>query len=103
MLGGCGLQQDIDVELPAYPAQLVVECYLDPGRVPQLTVTETTEYLASPNPSLPQQVQVVLSGPAGWRDTLEFAPAFNPVTKKATPTAAMPGCRRSPATSSRWT
>ncbi|WP_187632133.1 DUF4249 domain-containing protein [Hymenobacter lutimineralis] len=83
LLTSCGLQQDIDVELPAYPAQLVVECYLEPGKVPQLTVTETTEYLADPSPSLPRQVQVVLGGPAGWRDTLRFAPALDPITQKA--------------------
>lgn len=97
LLGSCGLQQDIDVKLPAYPAQLVVECYLEPGRVPQLTVTETTEYLAEPNPSLPRQVRVILGGPAGWRDTLQFAPAFDQATQKAythrgkAPLQAQPG------------
>ncbi|AIZ63442.1 hypothetical protein PK28_06615 [Hymenobacter sp. DG25B] len=83
LLAGCGLQKDIDVELPAYPAQLVVEFYLTPGQVPQLTVTESTEYLASPTPAVPRDVRVVLSGPGGLTDTIPFAPAYDSLMQKA--------------------
>jgi hypothetical protein len=83
LLTGCGLQKDIDVELPAYPAQLVVEFYLMPGQVPQLTVTETTEYLASPTPAVPLDVRVVLTEPGGLTDTIPFAPSYDSLMQKA--------------------
>lgn len=83
LLAGCGLQKDIDVELPAYPPQLVVECYLEPNRIPRLSVTESVPYLAEPTPQVPTDVKVVLTLPSGRRDTLQFQPGINPSTGKA--------------------
>ncbi|UOG76259.1 DUF4249 domain-containing protein [Hymenobacter tibetensis] len=80
---GCNLQKDIEVELPALPAQLVVECYLENGQVPRLTVTETTAYLASPDPVVPEDVTVKLTLANGQVETLRYFPAFNPSTGKA--------------------
>ncbi|WP_019948022.1 DUF4249 domain-containing protein [Hymenobacter aerophilus] len=96
-LAGCGLQKEIDVELPAYPAQLVVEAYLENGRVPRLTVTESVDYLAAPTPAVPTDVTATLTLPDGRREVLKFAPAFDERTGKAythvglRPLVAQPG------------
>ncbi|QJX47761.1 DUF4249 domain-containing protein [Hymenobacter taeanensis] len=82
LLSACGLQKDIDVELPAYPAQLVVESYLENNRFPRVSVTESVPYLSAPDAGLPQGVKVVLTLPSGRRDTLLYAPAINPNTNK---------------------
>ncbi|MBC8084300.1 MAG: DUF4249 domain-containing protein [Hymenobacter sp.] len=80
---GCDLQKDIDVELPALPAQLVVECYLENGQIPRLTVTETTPYLALPDPVVPTDVTVRLTLANGQVETLRFFPGLNLATGKA--------------------
>ncbi|MBD2715480.1 DUF4249 domain-containing protein [Microvirga sp. STR05] len=97
LLSGCDLQKDIDVELPALPAQLVTECYLEDGQIPRLTVTETTPYLASPVPVLPTDVTVVLTLPSGRHDTLRFRPGIDSTILKgythigSRPLVARPG------------
>lgn len=83
LLSGCGLQKDIDVELPAYPAQLVVEAYLEDGRLPRVAISESVPYLAAPQPQVPTDVKVVLTLPSGRRDTLRYAPNFDRSTGKA--------------------
>ncbi|GAB3289274.1 DUF4249 domain-containing protein [Hymenobacter tenuis] len=82
-LTGCDLEQDIDVALPALPAQLVVECYLENGEVPQMTVTETVPYLSDPNPVVPTDVTVQLTLASGTMETLRFGPGLNTRTGKA--------------------
>jgi hypothetical protein len=79
---GCGLQKDVDVELPAEPAQLVVECYLEAGKVPEMTVSETVPYLSAPTPEVPTDVTVTLTSPSGRRETLRFQPGQNLLTRK---------------------
>ncbi|SDY05346.1 DUF4249 domain-containing protein [Hymenobacter psychrophilus] len=81
-LAGCGLQKDIDVELPAYPAQLVVEAYLENGQLPRISVTESVEYLAAPTPSVPTDVTATLTLPDGRREVLRFAPGQDRRTGK---------------------
>ncbi|MCC2548082.1 DUF4249 domain-containing protein [Hymenobacter sp. BT175] len=78
----CNLEKGVDIDLPVAPAQLVLECYLEPGEVPQLTVSETVPYLAPPTPVVPAGVQVVLTGPGGFRETLRNQPGINPATQK---------------------
>ena len=82
LLTGCGLQKDVDVELPAEPAQLVVECYLENGQIPELTVTETVPYLSAPNVTLLTDVTVTLTSPSGSTETLRFLPGQNRLTRK---------------------
>jgi hypothetical protein len=82
LLAGCGLQKDIDVALPNYPAQLVVEAYLENNRLPRVSVSESVPYLSAPDADLPKGVKVVLTLPNGRRDTLTYAPALNPNTNK---------------------
>ncbi|WP_165822151.1 DUF4249 domain-containing protein [Hymenobacter edaphi] len=79
---GCGLQKDVEVELPAEPAQLVVECYLENGRVPEMTVSETVPYLSAPAATVLTDVTVTLTSPTGRVETLTFRPGRNPVTRK---------------------
>ncbi|PJJ59258.1 DUF4249 domain-containing protein [Hymenobacter chitinivorans] len=94
---GCNLQKDIDVELPAFPPQLVVECYLEPGQVPRMTVSETVPYLSSPTPTLLTDVSVVLTLPSGQKEAFRFAPGLDTLTKKlythqgSKPLVAKPG------------
>ncbi|WP_220613773.1 DUF4249 domain-containing protein [Hymenobacter sp. HSC-4F20] len=83
LLSSCGLQKDIDVELPAYPAQLVIEAYLENGRLPRVAVSESVPYLAEPQAQVPTDVTVVLTRPNGTRDTLRYAPGVNMNTDKA--------------------
>lgn len=82
LLTGCGLQKDVDVELPAEPEQLVVECYLENGKIPELTVSRTVPYLSAPQPSVPTDVTVTLTSPTGHTETLQYRPGRNSVTRK---------------------
>ncbi|MET4107161.1 DUF4249 domain-containing protein [Hymenobacter sp. UYP22] len=83
LLGGCGLQKDIDVELPAYPPQLVVEAYLENGQVPRITVSESGPYLAAPELQVPTDVKAFVVLPGGQRQELLFAPGADRRTGKA--------------------
>ncbi|GAB2953563.1 hypothetical protein GCM10027048_18450 [Hymenobacter coalescens] len=82
LLTGCDLQKDVDVELPVLPAQLVVECYLESGKVAEMTVSETVPYLSAPTPNVPTDVTVTLTSPSGRVETLRFLPGLNPLTEK---------------------
>ena len=79
---GCELQKEVEVDLPVMPAQLVVECYLEPGKVPEMTVSESVPYLSNPTPTVLTDVTVTLTGPNGRTETLRFRPGQNPLTKK---------------------
>ena len=76
-LAGCGkLQNSIDVPLPSYSAELVVECYLEPGKVPSLAVTTSVPYLSSVVPQVPTDVTVSLTMPNGTVVPLAFKPNY---------------------------
>jgi hypothetical protein len=76
-LAGCGkLQNDINVPLPTYSAELVVECYLEPGKVPSLAVSTTVPYLSSVLPQIPTDVTVTLTMPDGTPVPLAFQPNY---------------------------
>lgn len=81
-LASCNLEQNIDVDLPVLPAQLVVECYLEDGQIPRLTVTETVPYLSTPDPAVPTDVTVRLTLANGRVETLRFLPGQNAETGK---------------------
>ena len=92
LLTGCNLTNDVNVPLPKFESQLVVECYLEDGQVPRLTVTESVPYLgnsgvapagsvdvALPNGQrvqLPTDVQVTLTLPDGQAVPLAFQPGL---------------------------
>ncbi|WP_157781133.1 DUF4249 domain-containing protein [Hymenobacter sedentarius] len=76
-LAGCGkLQNNIDVPLPSYSAELVVECYLEPGQVPSLAVTTSVPYLSAALPQVPTDVTVSLTMPNGTVVPLPFKPNY---------------------------
>ena len=76
-LAGCGkLQNDIDVPLPTYSAELVLECYLEPGKVPSLAVSTSVPYLGAVLPQIPTDVTVTLTMPDGTPVPLEFKPNY---------------------------
>lgn len=76
-LAGCSdLQNDINVPLPAYSAELVVECYLEPGKVPSLAVSTSVPYLGSVLPQIPTDVTVTLTMPNGTQVPLPFQPNY---------------------------
>ncbi|SFQ01309.1 DUF4249 domain-containing protein [Hymenobacter arizonensis] len=79
-LTGCNLEQDIDVELPSYSAELAVECYLEAGKRPSLTVTTTVPYLGAVVPQLPSNVTVRLTLPNGTVVPLAFQPNYQALT-----------------------
>lgn len=80
-LAGCGkLQNNIDVPLPSYSAELVVECYLIPGQVPSLAVTTSVPYLSTVLPQVPTDVTVTLTMPNGTPVPLRFAPNYKALT-----------------------
>jgi len=106
LLAGCNLEKELDVVLPVYANELVVECYLEAGTVPRLTVLESGPYLppvpdrptitlptpATPvlgvalpsgqNVAVPVDVTVRLTLPSGQTVPLRFAPGIDPVTRK---------------------
>ena len=76
-LAGCGkLQNDINVPLPAYSSDLVVECYLEPGKVPELAVTTSVPYISAVLPQVPTDVTVTLTMPHGTLVPLAFNPNY---------------------------
>ena len=80
-LAGCSkLQNDINVPLPAYSAELVLECYLEPGKVPSLAVTTSVPYLGAVLPQVPTDVTVTLTLPNGTPVPLAFNPNYKALT-----------------------
>lgn len=99
LLGGCkSLQNDVNVPLPYYANQLVVEGYLENGVVPRLAVTESVPYLDEgqvpaagsvvlPLPNglriqIPTDVVVTLTLPGGQPVPLLFLPGVDKTTGK---------------------
>jgi len=52
LVSACGLEREIDINLPEYNEKLVVECYLERGKPIQLLLTESQAFL-SPADSVP--------------------------------------------------
>jgi len=81
LLTSCNMEKDFEIELPTLMPQLVVECYLEPGEPYRLTLTESTAYLASPEPDLISEATVIITY-NGKPDTLRLAPYFDKVSQK---------------------
>jgi hypothetical protein len=99
LLAGCkSLQNDVNVPLPYYANQLVVEAYLENGVVPRVAITESVPYLDEgqaaaagsvvlPLPNglrvqLPVDVAVTLTLPGGQPMPLRFRPGLDSTTGK---------------------
>ncbi len=46
-LTSCNLEKEVEIELPAYERQYVVECYLEPGKPYNLLLTKSSSYFDS--------------------------------------------------------
>ncbi|MGV3503908.1 MAG: DUF4249 domain-containing protein [Adhaeribacter sp.] len=77
----CGQEKDIALDLGLHSPQLVVECYLEPGRPYRLTLTESTAYFDAPEPPQVPEALVVISH-QGRRDTLRYLPTVDTIQKK---------------------
>jgi hypothetical protein len=99
LAAACGsLQKDLSIPLPYYENQLVVECYLENGTTPRLSMTESVPYLDDgqavaagsallPLPNgqkvqLPTDVTVTLTLPNGKIMPLQFRPGLDEATGK---------------------
>lgn len=78
---GCNLTQDIDVELPDYQPELVLECYLEEGQPYKLFLSETSSYFDSIQLPLINDALVTISH-NGIIDTIPYLPLFDPVNFK---------------------
>lgn len=80
-LAGCSnLQNEIDVPLPSYSSELVVECYLEPGQRPSIAVSTSVPYLSPAVPQVPSDVTVTLTMPNGTPVPLAFDPNYTALT-----------------------
>jgi hypothetical protein len=67
----CNRTKNIDVPLPAFNSQPVVECYIEPGQPYRLTLTESVSYFSTPTlPVIPHAL--VLITHQGVTDTLRY-------------------------------
>jgi hypothetical protein len=68
----CNLEKEIDLNLPEFKSQLVVECYLEPGKPYRANIFQTTSYYAPTSDLLNSIVQnaTVIITYQGVADTL---------------------------------
>ncbi len=82
IIASCDLQKDIDVELPPYESELVLECYLEPGQPYRLLLSESQDYFnSSTDNPLIQNATVVITH-QGVMDTLPNGAFFDFVFNK---------------------
>lgn len=75
-LASCDLEKDIDVDLPDHEPQLVVECYLEPGRPIRASVLESSAYFDEPVPPLVPDAEVYITTHEGKRIQLNYKPVL---------------------------
>ncbi|WP_242916899.1 DUF4249 domain-containing protein [Pontibacter liquoris] len=76
LLCACDLQKDVEVDLPTYTPQLVVECYLEPGKPYRLTLLESSSYFATPQPDLVTDAEVYIAH-NGTKTKLTYKPQYD--------------------------
>lgn len=82
--GACNLTNDIDVELPEYDRQPVVECYLEPGKNYRLLLTRSYDFFAPFDTTILDFIQNIQIPDASIRilkngeivDSLSYNPFF---------------------------
>jgi hypothetical protein len=60
MFSACNLEKEVEIDLPDYASQPVVECYLEPGKPPDMLLTKSSDFFAPFDTSLGQFVQNIL-------------------------------------------
>ncbi len=81
MLVGCSNEKVVEVDLPEYESQMVVECYLEPGRPLRLLLQESVSYFDEPQLPLVEGATVIISS-NGRSDTLDEGIFFDPLDQK---------------------
>lgn len=72
----CSNEKVIEVDLPEYESQMVVECYLEPGKPLRLLLQESVSYFQEPELPLVEDALVIISHD-GQSDTLTNDFAFD--------------------------
>lgn len=81
LLGGCSNEKEIDIDLPEYEPQMVVECYLEPGKPYTLLLQQSVSYFDEPSLPFVEDALVVISH-NGQSDTLKEDFYFDSQTGK---------------------
>jgi hypothetical protein len=81
LLTSCDLEKAIEVELPPHEPQLVIECYLVPGKPLRATVLESVSYFDEPQPPLVPDAEVFISY-NGQTIRLNYSPIIDRETGK---------------------
>lgn len=81
LLASCGMEQEVEVKLPPHESQLVVECYLEPGKPLRAVVLESVSYFNEPELPLVPDAEVFITY-RGKRIKLPFSPVQNKQTGK---------------------
>lgn len=79
LLSSCDLEKDIDVKLPEHQPQLVVECYLQPGKPFRMTVMESSGYFDAPQAPFVPDAEVYITH-NGRRIKLTYKPMVSKTT-----------------------
>ncbi|WP_347158537.1 DUF4249 domain-containing protein [Pontibacter chitinilyticus] len=79
LLYSCDMQQDVEVDLPSYTPQLVVECYLEPGKPMRMTVLESSSYFEAPQPGIVADAKVHIMH-QGHTSELLYKPTYDEQT-----------------------
>jgi hypothetical protein len=61
LLYSCDMEKDIDIKLPEHTPQLVVECYLQPGKPLRLSLMESAGYFDSPQATFVSEADVFIT------------------------------------------
>ena len=70
LLQGCSSEKVIEVDLPPYETQMMVECFLEPGQNFQLNLQESVSYFSDTIANTIDNALVVISH-NGTSDTLQ--------------------------------
>lgn len=81
LLTSCDLEQEVEVKLPPHEPQLVVECYIEPGKPLRAVVLESVSYFNDPELPLVPDAEVFITH-RGRVFKLPFSPFQNKNTGK---------------------
>jgi hypothetical protein len=81
LLTSCDMEQEVDVKLPPHDSQLVVECYLEPGKPLRAIVLESVSYFTKPDLPIVPDAEVAITH-NGRTVKLSFSPFQDKETGK---------------------
>ncbi|MBD1397050.1 DUF4249 domain-containing protein [Pontibacter sp. JH31] len=81
LLLACDMEQEVEINLPPHQSQLVVECYLEPGKPLRAVVLESVSYFSNPQLPIVPDAEVFLTH-KGRTVKLAFSPFQDRVSGK---------------------